>query len=265
MRSTMLTMAVFLAGAAAAGFLPPVDPLCSCHDHSQEDHTFHDHRGVQVPSINIIGACFAYADLRDADLTRALANGAIFRGARLSDATLAFARFDGANLREAIARNANLSGAFLVDADAAGIDLSFASLAGADLRGGRFVDADLSDTNFIGADLRGADFSGADLTNAKFLDMAVTDASTLYDAATLFTAFDPVAAGWTLSRAACCIDANCAVTDQATCVALGGVYLVADPVCGAACPPPCTSDVDGDGVVGFLDLLQIITDWGPCP
>ena len=24
-------------------------------------------------------------------------------------------------------------------------------------------------------------------------------------------------------------------------------------------------DVDGDGEVGFLDLIEILTDWGPCP
>jgi len=29
--------------------------------------------------------------------------------------------------------------------------------------------------------------------------------------------------------------------------------------------PPCTADVDGDSDVGFSDLLEIITGWGPCP
>ena len=27
----------------------------------------------------------------------------------------------------------------------------------------------------------------------------------------------------------------------------------------------CNEDVDGDGEVGFLDLIEILTDWGPCP
>ncbi|MCP3903956.1 MAG: hypothetical protein GY715_10015 [Planctomycetes bacterium] len=28
---------------------------------------------------------------------------------------------------------------------------------------------------------------------------------------------------------------------------------------------PCPSDLDGSGVVGFGDILRIISDWGPCP
>ena len=26
----------------------------------------------------------------------------------------------------------------------------------------------------------------------------------------------------------------------------------------------CASDLDGDGAVGFNDLVQLISDWGPC-
>ena len=26
----------------------------------------------------------------------------------------------------------------------------------------------------------------------------------------------------------------------------------------------CASDLDGDGSVGFTDLVQLISDWGPC-
>jgi hypothetical protein len=29
-------------------------------------------------------------------------------------------------------------------------------------------------------------------------------------------------------------------------------------------PPPCPSDIDGSGVVGFADLLAILSAWGPC-
>ena len=28
---------------------------------------------------------------------------------------------------------------------------------------------------------------------------------------------------------------------------------------------PCPWDVDGDGVVGFEDLLKLLSNWGPCP
>jgi hypothetical protein len=32
------------------------------------------------------------------------------------------------------------------------------------------------------------------------------------------------------------------------------------------CPaPPCPSDIGGDGIVGFLDLLAVLSAWGPCP
>ena len=27
----------------------------------------------------------------------------------------------------------------------------------------------------------------------------------------------------------------------------------------------CNEDVDGDGEVGFLDLIAVLTDWGSCP
>jgi len=30
------------------------------------------------------------------------------------------------------------------------------------------------------------------------------------------------------------------------------------------CPPPCAADVDGDGGIGFPDLLLVLTSWGPC-
>jgi Ca2+-binding EF-hand superfamily protein len=30
-------------------------------------------------------------------------------------------------------------------------------------------------------------------------------------------------------------------------------------------PPPFPPDVDGDGEVGFGDLLEILSSWGPCP
>jgi len=30
-------------------------------------------------------------------------------------------------------------------------------------------------------------------------------------------------------------------------------------------PPDCPQDIDGDGIVGFADLLEVLTWWGPCP
>ena len=29
--------------------------------------------------------------------------------------------------------------------------------------------------------------------------------------------------------------------------------------------PPVPGDADGDGIVGILDILVVIAEWGPCP
>ena len=39
------------------------------------------------------------------------------------------------------------------------------------------------------------------------------------------------------------------------------VYDENDTDCGAS---PCPEDLDGDGVIGFQDLLIILSGWGPC-
>lgn len=30
------------------------------------------------------------------------------------------------------------------------------------------------------------------------------------------------------------------------------------------CKPPCFNDVNGDGIVGFADLVAVLSSWGPC-
>ena len=30
------------------------------------------------------------------------------------------------------------------------------------------------------------------------------------------------------------------------------------------CPPPCRSDLNGDGVVDFADALRLLSAWGSC-
>lgn len=30
------------------------------------------------------------------------------------------------------------------------------------------------------------------------------------------------------------------------------------------CPPVCAADLDGSGDVGFADLTQLLSAWGPC-
>jgi hypothetical protein len=66
---------------------------------------------------------------------------------------------------------------------------------------------------------------------------------------------------------ACCLpDGTCAVLTAAECEALGGIYLGDGAACEAGgCPPlPCQGDCDGDGAVGFGDLLLILSAWGAC-
>jgi hypothetical protein len=89
-------------------------------------------------------------------------NGAVLRGADLSDADLSGAVLRGADLSDADLSDADLSGAVLSGAVLRGADLSGAVLSGADLRGADLRGADLSD-----ADLRGADLSDADLRHVK--------------------------------------------------------------------------------------------------
>jgi uncharacterized protein YjbI with pentapeptide repeats len=103
------------------------------------------------------GAVLRGADLSDADLS-----GAVLRGADLSDADLSGAVLRGADLSDADLSDADLSGAVLSGAVLRGADLSGAVLSGADLRGADLRGADLSD-----ADLRGADLSDADLRHVK--------------------------------------------------------------------------------------------------
>ena len=51
--------------------------------------------------------------------------------------------------------------------------------------------------------------------------------------------------------------------DVVDCVAPGSRY-VATLACESVAPP-CPWDFDGDGEVGFQDLLKLLSNWGPCP
>lgn len=65
---------------------------------------------------------------------------------------------------------------------------------------------------------------------------------------------------------ACCLDSGaCAVVPQHTCEFAGGAFLGADSECtDTSCSEPCTGDVDGSGIVDVVDLLSVISAWGPC-
>ena len=66
---------------------------------------------------------------------------------------------------------------------------------------------------------------------------------------------------------ACCFDdGSCIEVTAVDCTAAGGVYQGNDTSCKPnPCPQPCPWDFDGNGVVGASDLLELLTNWGPCP
>ena len=100
----------------------------------------------QCPECNLIGADLKGANLERAVLTNAQLSGADFRGATLNDAILS-----GATLRNALFNNADLAGADLSDTVLKGADLSGAKLMNATLNG-----ADMNFTVLTGANLTGA-------------------------------------------------------------------------------------------------------------
>ena len=68
---------------------------------------------------------------------------------------------------------------------------------------------------------------------------------------------------------ACCLgDGTCAVLITELCVEAGGTSVFGDlptPCSAVACDQPCYADVDGDGMVGITDFLDLLGAWGACP
>ena len=64
----------------------------------------------------------------------------------------------------------------------------------------------------------------------------------------------------------CCVNSGCSSTGETTCTELGGTWTE-----GGSCDDcepvadDCPADVDGDGSIGFSDVLIILNDWGACP
>jgi hypothetical protein len=68
-----------------------------------------------------------------------------------------------------------------------------------------------------------------------------------------------------LATGACCIDGACIEITEANCTAVGGAYFGDGSACGdVECPAACPADVNGDGAVDVLDLLDVLAAWGPC-
>ena len=63
----------------------------------------------------------------------------------------------------------------------------------------------------------------------------------------------------------CCFpNGDCGEFSEVFCGTLNGTYE-GD---GTTCSPgdcPCTADTDGSGNIDFNDLLNVLTNWGPCP
>ena len=68
------------------------------------------------------------------------------------------------------------------------------------------------------------------------------------------------------SQGSCCVNTGCSSTGETTCTELGGTWTE-----GGSCDDcepvadDCPADVDGDGTIGFSDVLVILNDWGAFP
>ena len=68
------------------------------------------------------------------------------------------------------------------------------------------------------------------------------------------------------AQGSCCVNSGCSSTGETTCTELGGTWTE-----GGSCDDcepvadDCPADVDGDGSIGFSDVLIILNDWGACP
>lgn len=110
-----------------------------------------------IPLVSLVGA-----DLRGADLHKAVLAGADLQRAILIGADLRDANLAGANLHSAYLFRANLDNAVLHDAR-----LDNATLINANLHSTDLHSTDLHSAGLIGANLRGADLRGVSLTGAN--------------------------------------------------------------------------------------------------
>ena len=68
------------------------------------------------------------------------------------------------------------------------------------------------------------------------------------------------------AQGSCCVSSGCTSNSESNCTELGGTWTE-DGSCDD-CEPvadDCPADVDGDGSIGFSDVLIILNDWGACP
>lgn len=127
-------------------------------------------------------ADISWATLQRAVLTECHMDNAILRGAKCDEAdfrksSLIAADFRSAILIRAVLNGGILDGAKLSRANLTGAIMNGASLKGADLQSARFNNAVLKYCDFEGANLYRADLRGADLSGARSLTMDQIDSA----------------------------------------------------------------------------------------
>jgi uncharacterized protein YjbI with pentapeptide repeats len=149
--------------------------------------------GANLVGANLVGANLARANLVGANLRKAKYNDDTIWPAgfdyRNSGAFGPRANLRGANVERAILEGANLRGATLEGANLEEANIRGATLAGADLRGANLARANLARANLEEANVRGATLAGADLFRAN-LKLASYDDATIWP-----DGFDPINAG----------------------------------------------------------------------
>ena len=132
--------------------------------------------------------------------------------------------------------------------DLSGLYLGCASLRNANifvanLSGAKLTNADLTNANLNGANLSGANLSGANLSGVINFIFPVSE-----------------------STDSCCVSSGCTTNSESNCTELGGTWTEGGS-CNDCQPAAddCPADVDGDGTIGFSDVLVILNDWGVCP
>jgi serine/threonine protein kinase, bacterial len=138
------------SGNPTKGSAPKLDAqgVQSYYSKGKRDFASHDLANLVMPKVDLSGAVFHQANLKQINL----------QGANLFNADFGKASLNRANLRDT-----NLVRAYLSNAD----------LEGADLRG-----ADLSHAYLVNANLRGANLCGANLTGAKLTPEQLAQART---------------------------------------------------------------------------------------
>ena len=170
--------------------------------------------------------------------------------ADLSGLYLGCADLFAANLSGADLSGADLFAANLYHADLSGVSLNGANLTGADLFEANLSGADLSGANLTNAYLSRADLSGANLSGANLTGANLTETSVVIIVAD--------------QTGSCCTNSGCGSISESNCSAMGGTWTEGGS-CDDCSPAFCSGDITGDAIVGFDDLVIVISNWGACP